>query len=198
MPPRGGGSASQPPPRSTSIPSAAPSRHSARDWLEAAVYDKKRRRTSDLVRLTIETITMGKEGMRVSLTTIATVSKEIDPESRGVSESAILNNPAAHALWVAARTAPAKRIVRRAVAPPDAAPADPRIKVDRDPERARRRYRGLTKEGLIDRLLAVEAAYATREDRWQRAGDDVLEWRLRAEAAEARLRKLGLLDDTAA
>ena len=198
MPPRGGGSAVMPPRRSTGIPSSAPSRHSARDWLEAAVYDKKRRRTVDLVRLTIETITKRKEGMRVSLATIAAVSKEIDPEGRGVSESAILNNHAAHALWVAARTAPGKRVVRRAVAPPDTAPVDPRIQVDRDPGRARRRYRALTKEGLIDRLLAVEAAYATREDRWQRAGDDVLEWRLRAEAAEARLREHGFLDDTAA
>ena len=134
----------------------------------------------------------------MSLATIAAVSKEIDPEGRGVSESAILNNPAARALWVTARTAPGKRVVRRPTAPDDAAPADPRIKVDRDPERARRRYRGLTKEGLIDRLLAVEAAYATREDRWQRAGDDVLEWRLRAEAAEQRLRKHGLLAHDAA
>lgn len=198
MPPRGGRSASLPIRQTPEDRTPSPPRLSARDWLEPSVYAKKRQRTIELVRLTIETISARKEAKRVSLSTIAAVSKEIDPEGRGVSESAILNNPAARALWEAARTASGKRAVRRPAAPPDAAPADPRVKVDRDPERARRRYRALTKEALIDRLLVVEAAYAAREDRWQRAGDDLLEWRLRAEAAEQRLRKHGLLAHDAA
>ena len=49
--------------------------------------------------------------------------------------------------------------------------------------RARQRYRRWTKGLFIERLLAVERAYAEQEDRWLRVNDELLAWQLRAAAA---------------
>ncbi|GLV55846.1 hypothetical protein KDH_26900 [Dictyobacter sp. S3.2.2.5] len=43
------------------------------------------------------------------------------------------------------------------------------------------------KAELVDRLLAVEVAYAEQEQRWLTQQDEALTWWLRAQAAEARL-----------
>jgi CRISPR/Cas system-associated exonuclease Cas4 (RecB family) len=53
--------------------------------------------------------------------------------------------------------------------------------------RARQRYQRLSKGGLVDRLLAAERSAAEWEHRFLLHQDDVLTWRLRAEAAEKRL-----------
>ena len=63
------------------------------------------------------------------------------------------------------------------------------IKPDRDEQRARQRYLRMSKEALVERLLAVERTFAEERERWLMQQDEVLTWRLRAEAAEARLRK---------
>ncbi len=47
----------------------------------------------------------------------------------------------------------------------------------------------MSKEALVERLLAVERTFAEERERWLMQQDEVLTWRLRAEAAEARLRK---------
>ena len=44
----------------------------------------------------------------------------------------------------------------------------------------------LTPKGLlIERLLAVERAYAEQEDRWLRVNDELLTWQLRAAPARS-------------
>jgi hypothetical protein len=45
----------------------------------------------------------------------------------------------------------------------------------------------MSKEALVERLLAVERTAAEARERWLIQQDDVLTWRLRAEVAEGRL-----------
>ncbi len=61
------------------------------------------------------------------------------------------------------------------------------VKLTRDEVRVRQRYHRLSKETLVDRLLAAERYVAELEQRWLSHQDDVLIFRLRAEAAEKRL-----------
>ena len=65
-------------------------------WLEEKVYAKLRQRTIDLVKCGIDTLL--KEKQRVSLSTVAAKLKELDPEHRGISESAILDNQEARCI----------------------------------------------------------------------------------------------------
>ena len=116
-------------------------------------------------------------GKPTSLAALARISKTVDPEEpRGVSERAILHNEDAYALY--RQHAPTRRPrqqgsrvnaavgLRRLV----------RVKVDRDPARARRRYMRATKPELVERLLAAEQVCAEMETRWLRTADDVLAW----------------------
>lgn len=67
-----------------------PPKNEPRPWLEEKVYAKLRQRTVDLVKQSVDALRKDKQ--RVSLATVAARSKELDPEHRGVSESAILDN----------------------------------------------------------------------------------------------------------
>ncbi len=72
-------------------------RHEPHPWLEEKVYAKLRQRTVDLVKQSVDTLLKDKQ--RVSLSTVAAKSKELDPEHWGVSESAILDNQEARAYY---------------------------------------------------------------------------------------------------
>lgn len=156
-------------------------------WLQEQVYAPKKRRTIDLVKQSIEVLSKGRQ--RISLASIASISKSIDPTGRGISESAVLNNEEArtfyeqHRSWKGShRRAPSTTTKVRAT----------RIstKGDRDQEQVRQRYLRFSKPELIDRLLTVESAYAEQERRWLEQQDEVLIWRLRAEQAEDALSKI--------
>ena len=154
-------------------------------WLEEKVYAKLRQRTVDLVRRSIDALCKDKQ--RVSLATVAAKSKELDPEHRGVSESAILDNEDArtyyeqHRSWQGSSRKRAKPVAK-AMPPSSGA-----VKIGRDEQRVRQRYLRMSKEALVERLLAEEQTYAEQRERWLKNQDEVLTWRLRAEAAEARL-----------
>lgn len=138
----------------------------------------------DLVKQSIERLL--KERQRISLASIAAISKVVDPAGQGVSESAVLNNEEARALYESHRTW--KRLSRHA---PSTTTKERAMRIstkgDRDQEQARQRYLRFNKTELVDRLLAAEYAYAEQEQRWLEQQDEVLTWWLRAEAAEARL-----------
>ncbi len=68
-------------------------------------------------------------------------------------------------------------------------PASPVVKVDRDQGRVRQRYMQLSKEELVERLLSLEQQHAQLHERWLVQQDEVLTWRLHAQAVEARLKK---------
>ncbi|HYU72201.1 MAG TPA: hypothetical protein VEL31_05940, partial [Ktedonobacteraceae bacterium] len=148
----------------------------------------KKQRTIDLVKRSIEGLL--KEGQAISLASIAAISKTIDATGQGVSESAVLNNEEARSLYEQHRTW--KGPLRRSPNTTKKVRATQisTTKADRDQEQARQRYLRFNKAELVDRLLAAEYAYAEQEQRWLSQQDETFTWRLRAEAAEARLNAL--------
>jgi hypothetical protein len=159
--------------------------HEPHPWLEEKVYAKLRQRTVYLVKQSVDALRLDRQ--RVSLASVATRSKELDPEHRGISESAILDNAEArtyyeqHRSWQGNRKKRAKPLAAVSSAQPGP------VKPDRNEQRARQRYLRMSKEALVERLLIVERTSAQERERWLAQQDDMLTWRLRAEAAEARL-----------
>lgn len=149
-------------------------------WLQEQVYAPRRQRTLDHVRQAVDTLVTVNQP--VSLASIAATSKALDPEGRGISTSAILGNAEArpyyerHRRWTPGRP-------RRGPSAPSASVnlVRPRISLSRDLTRARQRYLRLGKSVLVERLLALEHAYAEQEERWLRVNDELLTWTLRAE-----------------
>lgn len=161
--------------------------HDPYPWLEEKVYAKLRQRTVDLVKRSIDSLLADKQ--RISLSTVAAKSRELDAEHRGISESAILDNQEARVYYEQHRTWQGHR-KRRAKPRVLASPAQPGpVKSDRNEQRARQRYLRMSKEALVERLLAVEKTSAKERERWLSQQDEMLTWRLRAEAAEARLKE---------
>ncbi|MHB8600582.1 MAG: hypothetical protein ACYDER_27725 [Ktedonobacteraceae bacterium] len=160
--------------------------HEPHPWLEEKVYAKLRQRTVDLVKQSIDTLRQAKQ--RVSLATVAAKSKELDSEHRGISESAILDNPEARAYYEQYRSwrgSPRKRAKPLVVAMPASPGA---FKPGRDEQRVRQRYLRMSKEALVERLIVAERTLAEQRERWLLQQDEVLTWRLRAEAAERQLK----------
>lgn len=155
-------------------------------WLEAQVYAPKRQRTIDLVKRSVEALRKDKQ--RVSLATVTAKSKVLDPDHRGISESAILDNQEARAhyeqyrSWRGSLRKRAKPSVVESSAQPSA------VKLGRDEQRAHQRYLRMSKEALVERLIAAERLYAQDHERWLTQQDEALTWQLRAEAAETRLK----------
>jgi len=161
--------------------------HEAYPWLEEKVYAKLRQRTVSLVKQSVDALLKDKQ--RVSLSTVVAKSKDLDTEGngKGISESAILDNEEAreyyeqHRSWQGASRKQAKPMT---VTSPVSLGA---VKLGRDTQRVRQRYLRMSKEALVERLLVEEQTYAEQRERWLKNQDEVLTWRLRAEAAEARL-----------
>jgi hypothetical protein len=164
--------------------SASKPESDAPSWLQEQVYAPKKQRTIDLVKQSIEMLSKGHQ--RISLASIASISKSIDPTGHSISESAVLNNEEARTLYKQHRSwkGSPRRISN---VTQKAKTIQISMKSDRDQEQARHRYLRASKAELVDRLLAAEYAYAEQEQRWLEQQDEILTWRLRAEAAEARL-----------
>lgn len=120
---------------------------------------------------------------------IAAKSKEVDPNHIGVSESAILGNDEARGFYEQHRSWKQAHRTSTRLAETPAQPRMRPIKLDRNEERTRLRYLRLRKQELVQRLLALERAYAEDKEQWLEHNDELLNWRLRAEAAEARLQR---------
>ena len=154
-------------------------------WLEEKVYTKLRQRTNDLVKRSVNQLLNDKQ--RVSLATIVAKSKEVDAEHRGISESAILDNHEARAYYEQHRSWQGNQ-KRRAKPLTVALPTQPGpVKLDRNEQRTRQRYVRMSKETLVERLLAVERLHSQERERWLTQQDEILTWRLRAQTAEAQL-----------
>jgi hypothetical protein len=158
-------------------------------WLEEKVYARLRQRTVDLVTRSVDALRKDKQ--RISLATVAAKSKELDTEGggKGISESAILDNQEARAYYEQYRSwrgSPKKRAKPLVVAMP-ASPGG--VKPGRDEQRVRQRYLRMGKEALVECLITAERTLAEQRERWLGQQDEVLTWRLRAEAAETQLQK---------
>ena len=147
-----------------------------------------RQRTVQLVTQSVDALLKDKQ--RVSLSTIALKSKELDPDHRGISESAILDNQEAriyyeqHRSWRGSRKKQTKPLV-------GAQPVSPvLVKPGRNEQRVRQRYLRLGKEALAERLITAERTLAEQRERWLSQQDEALTWRMRAEAAETQLQEL--------
>ncbi|MBA2677493.1 MAG: hypothetical protein H0U76_03735 [Ktedonobacteraceae bacterium] len=133
---------------------------------------------------------MLEDKQRISLSTVATKSKELDAEGngKGISESAILDNDEArtyyesHRSWRGSSRKRAKPLTLISPAPPGT------IKLGRNEQRVRQRYLRLSKETLVEHLITVERTLAEQREHWLQRQDEVLTWRLRAEQAELRLK----------
>lgn len=169
-------------------PRSAPESQAAHPWLETSVYEPLRQRTVQLVKQSVDALRLASQ--RISLSTVATKSKEVDPEHRGISESAILDNQEArayyeqHRSWRGSSRKRAKPLVVASSAQPLA------VKPGRDEQRVRQRYLRLSKEALVERLITAERTLAEQRERWLGQQDEALTWRLRAQAAEARLKRV--------
>ena len=162
--------------------------HEPHPWLEEKVYTKLRQRTVDLVKQSVDALCKDKQ--RVSLSTIAAKSKELDPDHRGISESAILDNQEARAYYEQYRSwrgTSRKRAKPLAVIPPAQSSA---AKPGRDEQPVRQRYLRMSKEALVERLITAERTLAEQRERWLVQQDEVLSFQLRAEQAEKRLQRL--------
>jgi hypothetical protein len=156
-------------------------------WLEEKVYARLRQRTVDLVKHSVDALRKDKQ--RVSLATIVARSKELDPEHRGISESAILDNQDARAYYEQHRSwrgEPRRRAVSLVIGLTSLGA----VKSGRDERRVRQRYLRMSKEALVERLIVVERALAEQRERWLSQQDEALTWHLRAEAAETQLQAL--------
>jgi hypothetical protein len=158
-----------------------------RPWLKEKVYAPNRRRTVELVQKSVDSL--ANDQKRISLSALASRSKEIDPDGRGVSETAILNNEEARAYYEQHRSWKAGARSRPPALKPIGATGAAVIKRDRDAARVRYRYLKSTKGELVARLLAVENAHAVLQERWLELNEEILSWRLRAERAESQLRR---------
>ena len=152
------------------------------------MYEPLRQRTVQLVRQSVDALLKDKQ--RVSLSTIALKSKERDPAHRGISESAILDNQEARAYYEQHRSWRGSR--KKQTKPPVGAPsASPGlVKAGRNEQRVRQRYLRMGKEALAERLITAERMVAAQRERWLSQQDEVLTWRMRAEAAETHLQEL--------
>ena len=165
--------------------SASQSSNDAHSWLQEQIYAPKRRRTVDLVRQSVDALLKEKE--RISLSTVVAKSKELDFERRGISESAILNNQEARAYYEQYRSWRETHKKRTKPLNGGEAASLKQIKGDRDEQRVRQRYQRMSKDVLVERLLAAERTVAEQHERWIFQQDEVLTWRLRAETAESRI-----------
>jgi len=159
-----------------------------RPWLEEKVYDLRRSRTVEFVKNSVAALL--KDRKRVSLAAISARSKAIDPDGRGISESAILKNQEARTYYEQHRSwRRAGAGARRSACRPITASIPARIKIDRDAARVRYRYQRLNKAELIERLLAVEQAHALLQEQWFQLNEEMLDWRLRVDSSKPQLRR---------
>jgi hypothetical protein len=133
------------------------------------VYERKRQRTTRLTKDAIEFLE--RSGKPISLASITAISRQIDPNGRGISENGIRTNPDAyknyrdHVTWKGPNR-------KRAKSPRKLAPQEP----SRDLLRARQRYMRLPKQELAERLILLEEASMEWEERWLRQSDELLTW----------------------
>jgi hypothetical protein len=137
-----------------------------------AMYEQKRARTVRLVSESVDSLLA--ERVSVSHASIIARSRQLDPEGRGVSLSALERNPEARAYYQLHRTNPP--VKTRGSAAAQSGMRLPSFSLERDLARAHSRYRRLSREELITRLLATEQALAYERDLRLRGWDAALVW----------------------
>lgn len=106
----------------------------------------------------------------VTIEAICRLSRELDPKGKGVQKAGVLGNAEAHAYYrqYSASYRAQHTWKDRKLPQPPTATTVPQVKLDRDVDRVRRRYRLLSKAVLVERLLAAEQAYAEAQQQLAR------------------------------
>ena len=132
---------------------------SPRPWLQVH-YEARRKRTVDLVKAAVDRLKREKQA--VTIEAICRLSKDLDPQGKGIKKAGVLGNAEAHAYYqkhsasyqiAQGRRRPSLRRLTTNTKPL-------RIDPSRDVNRVRRRYLQQNKAELVERLLTVEQAYA--------------------------------------
>src|SRR5438874_1133906 len=131
---------------------------SPRPWLQAH-YEARRKRTVDLVKAAVDRLK--REKQTVTIEAICRLSKDIDPQGKGIKKAGVLGNAEAHAYYQKHSTS--YQIAQGRKRPPlrrrTSNMRPPRIDPNRDVNRVRRRYMQQNKTDLVERLLTIEEAY---------------------------------------
>jgi hypothetical protein len=142
-----------------------------RPWL-VPHYVATRQRTADLVKTTVDRLIQG--GQKITLEAICKLSRELDPQGKGITKDGILGNTEAYAYCQQRRTSPKRTPNRRSsgsVTTTSRLPTDPQ----RDLNQVRRRYLRERKPDLVERLLTVEQAYIDSQQQLARLQFELLE-----------------------
>lgn len=155
-------------------------------WLEESVYEPKRKHSVDLVKQSVDVLVNQRKQdrkTRISLSTIVSTSKQLDPTGTGVAHTTILENAEAYSYYKKHRTTSPKTVKRRSqrVSAEMSEPA-----IAEDPALARRRqyYMSWRRSELVDELLRVQQERDRFQEQWLDASGNLLQWQLRALEAE--------------
>jgi hypothetical protein len=130
-----------------------------RPWLRAH-HEARRKRTVELVQGAVDRLVLEKQ--TVTIEAICRMSKEIDPQGKGIKKAGVLGNAEAHAYYQKHSSSyqMAQGRKHHSIRKGHELAQLPRIDSDRDVNRVRQRYLKRSRADLVERLLSVEQAYA--------------------------------------
>ena len=120
---------------------------------------------------------------RSSLTTIVTISKQLDPTGVGVPHTTILENADASA-YDKKYQIPSSKTVKRRNQRISAEMSEPDMAFDLAIVKRRQHSMSWRRAGLVDELLRVQQEREQFQEQWLDASDNLLQWQLRALEAE--------------
>src|SRR6266487_6811814 len=153
-----------------------------RPWLKT-YHEARRQRTVDLVKATVDHLLA--DGQAVTLEAIATRSRELDPEGKGIKKAGILGNVEAHAYYRKhSVTYRSGRGQQRRKSKVHVSTQPSRLDPGRDIQRVRQRYLQQSKDNLVERLIAIEQEYAICQNQLARLQFELLDLKLQLEEAK--------------
>lgn len=137
-----------------------------KQWLEDKVYSVKKTRSLKLAQASIQQLKALNK--LITVQTIHDISKEIDPEKKGIHRNTIRTNPDVYQLYMENRSHSITRTAKRRTNPFDETYKHylKHIKQERDLQAVLTRYRRLSKQELIDRLITCEQYVAEAKHKW--------------------------------
>ena len=154
----------------------------SRPWLQAH-YESRRKRTAELVKGAVDRLVQEKQA--VTIEAICRMSKEIDPQGKGIKKAGVLGNAEAYTYYqkYSASYQMAQGRKHSSIRKGHRPAQPPRIDLDRDVNRVRQRYLKRSRADLVDRLLSVEQAYAQLHLQLARFQFEMIELQMKQEEA---------------
>lgn len=138
-----------------------------REWLVDKVYAPKKKRSVELAKLAVEALL--ERNQKVTIQAIHEVSKEIDSNGKGLHRNTITGNQEVYEVYLEYRTYLKTVQVNGRTSPSSRERYEKylkHLKIDRDLSLVRNRYKRLTKQELINRLIQCEQYVAERSHQW--------------------------------